>query len=222
MRNFAAILLVFLGGFIIMVLEIIGARYLARDFGSSFHVWLSQIGIVLVALALGYYLGGLLADRWQRISWLALPLWFTGILVWCLPAFAPGLIDRIILRHPLDEPVPAVWQKLDPVLGSTLIFLAPCVVLAALSPFMIRQHAHSLTHVGRSSGRIIAASTLGSIAGVFISGFVLIDHLKLSNIFRSMGALTFLCGFLCLAMEYRRARASAPSRTQPVKSEIKV
>ena len=47
-------MLVFLGGFAIMVLEIIGARYLAKDFGSSFYVWVSQIGVILIALALGY------------------------------------------------------------------------------------------------------------------------------------------------------------------------
>ena len=82
MRNAAAVVLVFLGGFIIMVLEIIGARFLAKDFGSSFHVWVSQIGVVLIALALGYYLGGALADRWQRLSFL----------VAYIPLSAPGLL----------------------------------------------------------------------------------------------------------------------------------
>jgi hypothetical protein len=55
MRNAAAATLAFIGGFVIMVLEIVGARFLARDFGSSFYVWVSQIGVVLIALALGYY-----------------------------------------------------------------------------------------------------------------------------------------------------------------------
>ena len=54
-----------------MVLEIVGARYLAKDFGGSFYVWTSQIGVVLIALALGYALGGVLADRWQRAAPLA-------------------------------------------------------------------------------------------------------------------------------------------------------
>ena len=68
MKSAAAAALVFVGGFIIMVLEIIGARFLARDFGGYFYVWVSQIGVVLVALALGYYLGGALADRWHRLA----------------------------------------------------------------------------------------------------------------------------------------------------------
>ena len=201
MKSAAAAALVFLGGFIIMVLEIIGARFLAKDFGSSFHVWVAQIGVVLIALAVGYALGGALADRWQRLSALTLLLIPAGLLLFLIPNCAAWLLDAIIFRHPLDQPVPLLWQKLDPVLGSALIFLLPCVVLATLSPFMIRLATSSLAEVGRSSGFIIAASTIGSIAGVFVAGFVLIDHMKLSNIFRVMGGLTIFLGLLCLGLD---------------------
>ena len=54
--------IVFFGGFAIMVLEIVGARYLAKDFGGSFYVWTSQIGVILIALSLGYYVGGADSD----------------------------------------------------------------------------------------------------------------------------------------------------------------
>src|SRR2546427_653986 len=158
MRNAAAAALVFIGGFIIMVLEIIGARFLAKDFGSSFHVWVSQIGVVLIALALGYYLGGALADKWQRLSFLVALLVPAGIVQFLIPNCAAGLIDAIIFRHPADQPIPLLWQKLDPVMGSAVIFLAPCVALATLSPYMIRLSTSSLAQVGRSSGFIIAAS----------------------------------------------------------------
>lgn len=184
-----------------MVLEIIGARFLAKDFGSSFHVWVSQIGVVLIALAAGYYLGGALADRWQRLSVLIALLIPAGAVLFAIPNCAAWLIDAIILRHPADKPIPLFWQKFDPVLGSALIFLMPCIVLATLSPYMIRLATRSLAQVGRSSGFIIASSTVGSIAGVFVSGFVLIDHMKLSNIFRAMGGLTVLLGFLCVGMD---------------------
>ena len=201
MKSAAAAALVFLGGFIIMVLEIIGARFLAKDFGSSFHVWVAQIGVVLIALAVGYALGGALADRWQRLSALTALLIPAGLLLILIPNCAAWLLDAIIFRHPLDQPVPLLWQKLDPVLGSALIFLLPCVVLATLSPYMIRLATHSLAEVGRSSGFIIAASTIGSIAGVFVAGFVLIDHMKVSDIFRLMGGLTIFLGLLCLGLD---------------------
>jgi len=216
MRNAAAAALVFVGGFIIMVLEIIGARFLAKDFGSSFHVWVSQIGVVLIALALGYYLGGALADRWQRLSFLVALLIPAGVVQLLIPNCAARLIDAIIFRHPADQPIPLVWQKLDPVMGSALIFLMPCVVLATLSPYMIRLSTRSLAQVGRASGFIIAASTLGSIAGVFVSGFVLIDHVKVSNIFRAMGGLTLLLALFCFVLDrWMRPRQPESHSTLP-------
>src|SRR5512141_2320988 len=141
-RSAMAAALVFVGGFIIMVLEIVGARFLAKDFGSSFHVWVSQIGVVLIALALGYYVGGALADRWQRLSGLAFLLLPAGLILMFIPNWGGWLIDWIITRHPPERDIPLIWQKLDPVLGSALVFLLPCVVLATLSPYMIRLATH--------------------------------------------------------------------------------
>ena len=201
MRNASATVLVFLGGFAIMVLEIIGARYLAKDFGSSFYVWISQIGVILIALALGYFVGGTLADRYRRVSFLSMLLFPAGLITLLIPGFAGGLINAIILRHPADRNIPLVWQKLDPVIGSALIFLLPCFVLATLSPYMIRLATKELAHVGRISGLIIAASTVGSIAGVFISGYILIDQMTVPNIFRATGVLTVLLGLMCLYMD---------------------
>ncbi|MGH7972019.1 MAG: fused MFS/spermidine synthase, partial [Limisphaerales bacterium] len=160
-----------------------------------------QIGVVLIALALGYFLGGALADRWHRLSLLAALLVPAGVALILIPTCSAWMIDLIITRHPPDRPIPPLWQKLDPVLGSALVFLMPCVVLATLSPYMIRLATRSLAQVGQSSGFIIGASTLGSIAGVFVSGFVLIDSFRLSTIFRLMGALTLLLGGGCLALD---------------------
>jgi MFS family permease len=201
MLKVAAALFVFLGGFAVMVLEIIGARYLAKDFGGSFYIWISQIGVILVALALGYVLGGALADRFRRASFLALPLGVAGLATWFIPQFTPPLIEAIVMRHPLGQGIPPLWQKLDPVLGSTLVFFLPCLVLATLPPYMIRLASRRLEHVGAVSGLIYAASTVGSIAGVFISGYVLIDYVDVPDIFRATGALTLLLAGVSLAMD---------------------
>jgi len=190
MLRMAAALFVFLGGFAVMVLEIIGARYLAKDFGGSFYVWISQIGVILIALALGYALGGALADRFRRATFLTLPLGIAALGIWFIPDFTPPLIEKIIMRHPLDSGIPPLWQKLDPVLGSTLVFFLPCLVLASLPPYMIRLAAQQLEHVGTISGIIYAASTVGSIAGVFVSGYLLIDYVDVPYIFRGTAVLT--------------------------------
>jgi MFS family permease len=214
MVRIAAALFVFLGGFAVMVLEIIGARFLAKDFGGSFYVWISQIGVILIALALGYAAGGALADRFCSASFLAIPLGVAGLVTLFIPSFTPRLIDAIVLRHPTTEEIPLIWQKLDPVLGSTLVFFLPCFVLATLPPFMIRLAARQLEHVGAISGFIYAASTVGSIAGVFVSGYVLLDYLTVSMIFRGTGILILGLGLISLVFDRLTRRSSLP--TEPV------
>ena len=125
----------------------------------------------------------------------------TGIFTCLIPNFAGHVLDWIVMRHPVDLPIPPIWQKLDPALGSGLIFLLPCFVLAMLSPYMIRLAAGTLAQVGRISGLIYAASTVGSIAGVFVSGYILIDHMALSQIFRLTGGLILVLAAMCLAMD---------------------
>lgn len=201
MRIMLATLVVFLGGFAIMVLEIIGARYLARDFGGSFYVWVSQIGVILAALALGYGVGGLMADRFRKGSFLSFLLFPAGIATFLIPKFSSALTGALLARHDPEKAVPLLWQKVDPAFASTALFFAPCFVLAALSPYMVRLTARRVEYVGRTSGLIYAASTVGSIAGVFISGYVLVDQLSLGLIFRWIGILIFALGLVTLGID---------------------
>ncbi len=198
MHGALARLMVFTSGFIVMVLEIVGARFLAKDFGGSFYVWVSQIGVILIALAGGSYLGGLWADRTRRLRPIGVCLLAAGAFTALQPVLAPVLISWIVGRHPADTPIPALWQKLDPVLGSAVVFLLPALALATLPPYLIRWSTVSLRRLGRSSAAIVAANTLGGIAGVFVTGYVLLDWMRISNIFRVTGALIVLLAVCCL------------------------
>jgi MFS family permease len=201
MLKLAIALYVFLGGFSVMVLEIIGARYLLKDFGGTFYVWISQIGVILIALAFGYAIGGALADRFQRASFLAIPMGVAGVFTYFIPKFSPPLLDAIVMRHPAGQDIPLLWVKLDPVLGSAIVFFLPCFILAVISPYMVRVAASRLDRVGTVSGLIYAASTVGSIAGVFISGYYFIDHLSVTTIFHRTGLVILFLAGLSLAMD---------------------
>lgn len=201
MLKIAAALFVFVGGFAVMVLEIIGSRYLAKDFGGSFYVWISQIGVILIALALGYAIGGALADRFQRAGFLAGPMAVAGLFIFFIPKFTPPLVEAIVMRHPIGQDIPAIWMKLDPVLGSGVVFFLPCFMLAIIAPYMVRMAARRLDRVGTISGLIYAASTVGSIAGVFVSGYILIDYFSVTTIFRATGVATLFLAGLSLAMD---------------------
>ena len=45
------------------MLEILGTRLIGPFYGVSLYVWSSLISVTLVSLAVGYFLGGRLADR---------------------------------------------------------------------------------------------------------------------------------------------------------------
>lgn len=197
MRPVGAMILAFLGGFAVMVLEIVGMRMLARDFGSSFYVWTSQIGVVLIALTFGYLAGGFWADRIGHPRFLAALLLPAGIFTLLIPELAGPLTAWIVGRHPTDTEIPLVWQKLDPAIGAGLVFLPPCFVLATLPPYLIRLAARTVTSVGRVSGGIYGAGSAGSIVGVFASGYLLIDLLSLTHIFRGTGLLLVFLAAVC-------------------------
>ena len=202
MLRIATVALVFFGGFVVMVLEMIGVLYLAKDFGSSFYVWTSQIGVILMALSLGYAIGGSLADKFQRTAFLAAPLAVAGIFIFFIPKISPPLINAIVNRHPLGQNISMMWMKVDPAFGSAVIFFLPCFALAILSPYMIRITARRLEQVGAVSGLIYAASTVGSIGGVFVSGYILIDYLTVTAIFRTMGVVVLVLAGLAMAMDF--------------------
>lgn len=201
MLKIAIALFVFLGGFAVMVLEIIGALYLAKDFGGSFYVWVSQIGVILIALAMGYAIGGALADRFRRTSFLAAPMAVAGLFIFFIPQLTPPLLEAIVMRHPVGQDIPAIWVRLDPVLGSAVVFFLPCFVLAVISPYMVRVAARRLERVGTISGLVYAASTVGSIGGVFVSGYYFIDKLSVPAIFRDTGLVCLFLAGLSLAMD---------------------
>jgi predicted MFS family arabinose efflux permease len=188
----------FAGGFLIMVLEIIGARLLATSFGGAFYVWVSQIGVIMLALAIGYYVGGRLADRFASPSLIGYLLLLAGCFTALIPNFATSLANMIVDRHPIGKDIPLIWQKLDPAFGSAMIFLLPCIVLGMVCPYMIRLATSRISEVGKVSGLIYAASTIGSIVGVFVSGYVLIDRMPISRIFRLAGIMTMILGLMCI------------------------
>jgi spermidine synthase len=159
---------VFVSGAVLLGVEIAASRVLAPFFGNSLFVWGSLIGVVLTGLAIGYWLGGALADR--------LPA--TGLLLGVM-----GLAALTILLIPIiDEPVlEAVvsWDpgpRLNPLIAAIALFGLPSVLMAGVTPIAVRLRARSLTRVGRTAGRLFSISTAGSIFGTLATAFFLIPE----------------------------------------------
>jgi spermidine synthase len=162
--------LVFGAGTGTLSVEICASRLLAPYYGSSTIVWANLIGLVLLALSLGYWLGGKLADRHPSGRLLGRLVLAAGAYVAVLPFVTRPILD--VAARGLDE------LSAGAVVGSffaTLVLFAPPVfVLGMVSPFAIRLALETVGSAGEVAGRLYAVSTAGSLLGTFLPALVTI------------------------------------------------
>jgi spermidine synthase len=173
-------LLVLVAGAVLMGLEIVGSRLLAPYFGNSVFVWGSLISLFLIALSLGYYVGGRVSDR--RPSQRLLNGIVIAVAAWMfLIAVIAAPVCDTLLRANFGE-------KSGPFLAATILFLLPSVGMGVVSPFAIRLATHAVASVGQTAGTLYALSTLGSIIGTVLTTFVLIPSLGAIAILKGLAA----------------------------------
>lgn len=153
----------FITGAVIMVLEILGFRLFAPYFGYSVYVWGSLIGIVMLALACGYYAGGRLADRYGRPLLLYLMIGLASFYILVIRVFSQQILSSLIYHDIIAGTL----------LASLIIFGLPMFLLSMVSPFIIGIRAQ-IGHVGTTAGTIYGISTAGSILGTFLAAFYFI------------------------------------------------
>jgi len=164
-RSAAAIgVAVFIAGAVLLGLEIASSRVLAPFFGSSLYVWGALIGVVLAGLSLGYWLGGMAADREPTPRLFVGVLGLGAVLVLAIPFVDGWVLDRVVELDP--------GPRLNPLLATIALFGVPAVVLGTVSPIAVKLRARSLEHLGRTAGRLFAISTAGSIAGALVTASV--------------------------------------------------
>jgi len=170
--------IVFVCGAALMALEMVAARVLAPALGNSIFVWGSVISSVMVALSLGYWLGGHLADRFGASKTLA-PVIAAGGLLTCL---AP-LVASTALPWAAD-----LGPRAGSLAASALIFFAPSLLMAMVTPLGLRLAASKgMAHIGRSAGSLSSISTAGSIVGTLATSFWLIPLLSLEPLVVAIG-----------------------------------
>lgn len=170
MRARALELLVFTVGAGTLGAEIAAARLLAPWFGASTIVWANTIAIVLVALSVGYAVGGRLADRDPEPSGLATIVLVAAILLAIVP-FVSGPFLRQAVKA-VDQLSAATF--VGSLVGVGVLLAIPLLLLGMVSPYAIRLRLAAVEDAGHTAGRLYAISTVGSLAGTFLSSLVLI------------------------------------------------
>jgi spermidine synthase len=189
---------VFGAGIGALATEISASRLLAPYFGSSTIVWANLIGIVLAALALGYWLGGRIADRRPQPSLLGFIVLGAAVCVAAIPFVAKPLLDLTV--EGLDDA--SAGAVVGSFLGVLLLCAPPVVLLGMVSPFAIRLAVTSVETAGAVAGRLYALSTAGSLLGTFLPALLLIPAIGTQRTFLVISALLALSSCFLLGPRY--------------------
>ena len=181
MLRYAIELTVFICGAVLMALEIIGGRLLTPYYGGTVYVWGSIIGIILLSLSLGYYLGGKLADKKPKAHFLSLLILLAAVLIASVP----------FIYFPIIEMFSGLPRMYSPLFSATALFFLPSLLMGTVSPFAIRLRAKNIGKIGKLSGNLYALATIGSVVGTFSATFILILTLSLPNIFFLLSSILF-------------------------------
>ena len=159
-----------------MLLEVLAPRILQPYFGASTFVWTNVIGVILLAMALGYDLGGRIAARGAGIRRIATTLF--GAAGWAVAViFAFGPVAELLLpgAEALARSDDARSQlEQGSLVAALILFCPPVFFLATLTPQLVHQLTRGGYAAGRASGRIFMLGTIGSLVGTFLPTYWLV------------------------------------------------
>lgn len=192
---------VFTSGMTTLAIELTASRLLGSVFGTSNLIWANVIGLMLLYLTVGYFIGG----RWADRSPYARTLY--RIIIW--GAFLSAIIP-LISRPVLSAAAAAVaGAQAGLALGSfasvIVLFAIPVTLLGTVSPFAIRLAVDDRQTAGSISGRIYAISTLGSLLGTFLPTLFIIPELGTFGTFLLFAGILYVVGWIGLWSIDRRA-----------------
>jgi len=189
----------FITGAIVMSFEMLGSRYLNPYFGSGIYTWASLISTVLAALCVGYFIGGIAADRYPSATVLGVTVLIGSAYILVLPLFSERLMEAVLAAF--DD------VKAGSLAAAFVILFFPVTFLGMYSPFGIRLLLHSAQSSGRVSGTVYGISTFGSIVGTLGTTFILIPSIGTRAITLTLGIAGILSGLLLIALPKLRRSA---------------
>jgi hypothetical protein len=186
-------------GFFVMAIELLGARLLAPTFGSSIYVWGALITVFMLALSIGYLIGGRYSMRNPSHRRLGMILMLAAVTALPAVAWSESFLEVISIAVP------------DPRYGSLLaamaLFLVPTALSGMVSPYAVRLMVQESASAGRHAGQLYFASTFGSAAGTLLTSFYLVLWLEVNQILLSMICVSAVLGLLTMwQMNHRSER----------------
>jgi spermidine synthase len=193
--------LVFIAGASTMSTEMCASRLLAPFFGASILVWANIIGLILIYLAVGYFVGGRVADRYPSMTLMARLMLIAAAAIAVLPFIAQPFLSAAVSAFASTS----VGAFLGSFFAVMLLFSVPVTLLGMASPFAVRLGVRTVEEAGEVSGRMYALSTMGSILGTFVPVALLIPEIGTRRTMLGSAALLALAAAPALGRRYMLA-----------------
>ena len=161
------LLISFIEGGAVMIIELLGAKIIAPYYGTSLFVWSSVLGVTLGALALGYFLGGQISKKYPGEHSLFIVLLVGAFFAGIAPLIAPYIM---IFTDPMGV-------RLGSLVSVLLYLLVPITCMGTVSPIIIGLINEDNASAGTSAGTVYAISTVGGILATFFAGFYMIPEM---------------------------------------------
>jgi len=158
-----------------MSVELLGGRLLAPWFGSSIYVWGSIISVFMLALALGYYIGGRWSVHNPNLQKFGLVFVLGGIILLPLMLSAETVMSAVFDQ--VSDP------RYGSLLAASILFIVPTLTLGIISPYSVRLLVEQSDRAGEVAGKLYFFSTLGSAIGTLATSFYFVLWFEMETIF---------------------------------------
>jgi len=188
-----------------LAIEFTTSRMLQTVYGTSNIVWANVIGLVLLFLTVGYFVGGRLADRRPY------PHTFYALVAWAGFSSVFFLLLTSVLLKTATSALAAlnVGAIVSSLVGVIFALAVPVTLLGCISPFAIRLAVQNVAEAGRISGRIYAISTWGSLLGTYLPVLLVIPLAGSRLTALLFGGILLLVGLGGLWQTQARSRVAA-------------
>ncbi len=184
MNKFFLEAIIFISGALTMVFELSGSRILGPYFGASIFIWTSLIGIIMGSLSIGYWLGGIFSVRRSDFTFLAWVIFSAGFFMFLTITGNTYILDRVVKYIP--------GLKLMTIVSAIILFGPASIFLGMILPYSVKLKISNLRTSGITVGNLYALSTIGSIIGTFLAGFVLIPAFGFKNVLFTISVFLIL------------------------------
>jgi hypothetical protein len=184
-------------GFVTLGFEMVASRILTPLFGSGIYTWATIISIVVGGLMAGYFLGGIVADRYPNFAFAAVIKFVSAaylfLVYWMSAGALEGLIDMI------DGEITALF------VSGFVICFPPLLVLGMYSPLSVRLILREPTDAGKVAGGLFAISSFGNIVGILVTTFSFIPAYGTRSITAGFASFLLASGAASLIIHLARS-----------------